>query len=214
MRPLQSTRSINYRDILSLGSLSNMPAPIPNAKHPSHRITLHVAHLRDTPPPFAASVAATAEDPFPSDAARSGSRSALGLCCCFARGFLMPYEATTQMPRMPMAVLNSSATMPLKVKLSGVSAGCDYTWERANRTHPAGNGGGGVFSPERSRKSAALPAALPLYGTLPDMQTSRWFSGSWIVACSSRGSSTKVAMRPDATCHSMWQWNSQTPTMC
>ena len=56
-----------------------------------------------------------------------------------------------------------------------------------------------------------FPAAFPAVGTFSDTQTSRCPLGIWIVFCSSRGASTKVAMRPETTCHSMWQWKSQTP---
>lgn len=77
--------------------------------------------------------------------------------------------------------------------------------------YPPGMVPGALFSPVRSRKSAVLPAALPLVGTLPASQTARWSSGMVNCFWMSRGASTKVARRPEATCHSMWQWKSQTP---
>lgn len=77
-------------------------------------------------------------------------------------------------------------------------------------TYPSGRRGGGTFSPERSRRSV-FPAALPTVGMLPALHASRWFWGSFSEACNARGSSTNVAINPDVTCHSIWQWNSQTP---
>ena len=32
--------------------------------------------------------------------------------------------------------------------------------------------------------------------------------------CRERGASMKVATRPEAMCHSMWQWKSQTRLIC
>jgi hypothetical protein len=77
--------------------------------------------------------------------------------------------------------------------------------------YPAGSGGGGEFWPLRSSRSFVLAAALPCVGMLPAEQASRWSCGRTRLFWSSRGASTKVAIKPDVTCHSMWQWNSQMP---
>ena len=88
------------------------------------------------------------------------------------------------------------------------SGGCD---ENESDTYPAGSGGGGWFSPVRSRRFAVLAAALPTVANPPALQASRWSCGILSVFCSSSGASTKVAIRPETTCHSIWQWKSQTP---
>ena len=55
------------------------------------------------------------------------------------------YQAITAMPNNALRMLNTSATMPLAVKPSGI-------------------GGGGRFSPVRSCRLTVLPAALPAVG--------------------------------------------------
>lgn len=74
--------------------------------------------------------------------------------------------------------------------------------ERGMVSYPPGIVPGDLFWPERSKKSTVLPAALPFVRVLEAAQTERWSSG--MVSCfwMSRGASTKVARRPEATCHS------------
>jgi hypothetical protein len=99
---------------------------------------------------------------------------------------LMPYHPIVAIPRNAAKQLNTSATIPLGVK-------------------PAGSVPGLLFSPFRSRKFTVLPAAFPAVGTLPALQALQWSSGILPASCCcmSIGRSIMVAMRPDATCHSM-----------
>lgn len=95
------------------------------------------------------------------------------------------------MPRNAAKILNTIATMPRAV-------------------NPSGSLSGGFGTPVKSRKSLSLPAALPTMGIFCALQASKWFCGMEREFWSEVGASIIVAMRPDATCHSMWQWKSQT----
>ena len=55
-----------------------------------------------------------------------------------------------------------------------------------------------------------LPAALPAVGTPAVAQAARWSEGMVRLSWRAEGASTMVATRPASTCHSMWQWKSQT----
>ena len=58
-----------------------------------------------------------------------------------------------------------------------------------------------------------LPAALPVVGTDWAAQAERWEGGREVRdkdCWRASGASIRVAMSPEATCHSMWQWKSQT----
>lgn len=96
----------------------------------------------------------------------------------------------TAKPKNADKMLNTKATIPLVVK-------------------PSGNLAGGPVAPSRFKRSSVRPAALPAVRIFWDLQAWRWSSGILSVACNSSGASTMVAMRPLATCHSMWQWKSQ-----
>ena len=96
----------------------------------------------------------------------------------------------TAMPAKALRQLQTKATMPLAV-------------------NPAGRGRGGSGAPVRSSGSTALPAALPTVGMFWAVQTSRWEGGMERVVWRRAGASIMVAMRPDARCHSMWQWKNQ-----
>lgn len=74
--------------------------------------------------------------------------------------------------------------------------------EKGGDSYPPGIVPGGLFWPERSKKSTVLPAALPFVRVLEAAQTERWLSGRVNCFWMSRGASTKVARRPEATCHS------------
>ncbi len=77
-------------------------------------------------------------------------------------------------------------------------------------SYPLSGNGGTVFAPVKSVKFCVLPAALPAVGIPWVWQTAKW-SGGIVSPASSWGASTIVAIRPMTTCHSIWQWNSQTP---
>ena len=79
---------------------------------------------------------------------------------------------------------------------------------------------------ERGQGLTWFPAALPAMEMSCFVQASMWEVGmaraeelgdaygepaSERVFWRSRGRSTMVAMRPEAMCHSMWQWKSQMP---
>lgn len=100
------------------------------------------------------------------------------------------YHEMTAKPMNAARILNTSATIPFAV-------------------NPSGNLAGGCVAPSRFMRSSVLPAALPAVAIFWDLQTCRWSSGILRFACMSSGASTKVAVRPLATCHSMWQWKSQ-----
>lgn len=96
----------------------------------------------------------------------------------------------TAKPMNAATTLNTSATVPRAV-------------------NPSGNLAGGTVAPLRFKRSSVLPAALPAVAMFWDLQTCRWSSGILRLACNSSGASIMVAVRPLATCHSMWQWKSQ-----
>lgn len=100
------------------------------------------------------------------------------------------YHEMTAKPMNAARTLNTSATIPRAV-------------------NPAGRLGGGTVAPLRFKRSSVLPAALPAVAMFWDLQACRWSSGILRLACNSSGASTMVAIRPLATCHSMWQWKSQ-----
>lgn len=124
---------------------------------------------------------------------------------------------TTSTPRIPQIELKTSATMPRVVKLFDlVSRGPRFRRGIAmlrKGTHPSGNSAGGEGWPSKLNRSTVLPAALPLMGILSTAHVSKCSCGMLRVFCSSRGASTKVAINPETTCHSMWQWKSQTPVL-
>ena len=102
------------------------------------------------------------------------------------------YHAIVPIPTTPLTTLNTNATIPLHV-------------------NPAGSGPGGLLAPSRSNTSSVFPAALPRVGVPCELQAERWEAGmvrleDWRES----GLSMKVATRPEAMCHSMWQWKSQT----
>ena len=103
----------------------------------------------------------------------------------------MTHQEMIAMPKNALKQLNTSATIPLAVK-------------------PSGSGPGGAGAPVKSRKSLSFPAALPTTGMFCALQTSRWSWGMEREDWRRAGASMKVAMRPEATCHSMWQWKNQT----
>ena len=103
------------------------------------------------------------------------------------------YQAMTAMPKNAHKILNTNATTPLGV-------------------NPGGNGAGGPGAPFRFRKSTSFPAALPTVGMFWAVQASWWDWGmerergeDW----RREGASIMVATRPEARCHSMWQWKNQ-----
>ena len=131
---------------------------------------------------------------------------------------ILPYHPITTIPNTALSALNTNATMPFAV-------------------NPSGNGGTLLFAPVKSIKSTVFPAALPDVGEFVRAQVSKCEDGIersfgesrgladgersvllgleeigaklfWV--WSSRGASIIVAMRPESTCHSMWQWKSQT----
>jgi len=105
------------------------------------------------------------------------------------------YQAITATPKNALRQLNTIATIPLAVK-------------------PAGRGGGDLFAPFKSKRSFVLPAALPAMGTSWAAQAARWSGGIVSVSWREVGASIIVATRPEATCHSMWQWKSQMRGIC
>ena len=96
----------------------------------------------------------------------------------------------TAIPKKALRQLKINATIPFAV-------------------NPAGNGPGGSGAPVRSRKLTSFPAALPTVGIFCALQASKWFWGMERVVCRREGASIMVAMRPEARCHSIWQWKSQ-----
>lgn len=100
------------------------------------------------------------------------------------------YHEMTAKPMNAARMLNTRATIPLAV-------------------NPSGKLAGGRVAPSRFKRSSVLPAALPAVAIFWDLQACSWSSGILSLACNSSGASTIVAIRPLATCHSMWQWKSQ-----
>ncbi len=102
------------------------------------------------------------------------------------------YQAITAIPRKALTMLNTNATTPFAV-------------------NPSGKGAGLTFAPFISKRSSVFPAALPDMGMFCFVHASICPCGSDSDSWSARGASIMVAMRPDATCHSIWQWKSQMP---
>ena len=100
------------------------------------------------------------------------------------------HQAITATPANAAKQLNTSATTPLAV-------------------NPSGKRPGGFGASVKSKKSFSLPAALPAVGMFWALQASRWDGGMERDCWRREGASMMVAIRPDATCHSMWQWKSQ-----
>ena len=113
-----------------------------------------------------------------------GGRRGVGMYVC-------TNQEITPIPRNAARILNTIATMPRAV-------------------NPPGSLSGAFGTPVKSRKSLSLPAALPTMGIFCALQASKWFCGIEREFWRAVGASIIVAMRPDATCHSMWQWKSQT----
>lgn len=110
------------------------------------------------------------------------------------KGKVETYHEITAMPMKALMMLNTKATIPLAV-------------------NPAGIGPGDRFWPDRSLRSSVLPAAFPATAIPWEVHAARWSSGILMDDCRASGASIKVATRPLATCHSMWQWKSQTRRM-
>ena len=102
----------------------------------------------------------------------------------------MTYQEMTAIPKKALKQLKTIATIPFGVK-------------------PAGNGPGGSGAPVKSRRSRVFPAALPTVGISWALQASKWSGGMERDDWRREGASIMVAMRPEATCHSMWQWKYQ-----
>lgn len=135
-------------------------------------------------------VSAAAISYFSLSVSTSSTASFVFLLGCFVPISPAPYHAITAIPKNALKQLKTIATVPLTV-------------------NPAGSGGGDLLAPLRSKRSLVLPAALPAMGTSWAAQAARWSCGIVRVFCRKVGASIIVATRPEATCHSTWQWKSQ-----